>query len=71
MWMHTVDRNGQPNPYPEKVEIILPKNDQGAALFYPMGEYVLAPQSIYVGRNGDLQISPRLTALKAEPKAQG
>lgn len=68
VWMHTVDRNGQPNPYPEKVEIILPKNDQGAALFYPAGEYVLAPQSLYVGRNGDLQISPRLTALKAEPK---
>ena len=71
VWMHTVDRKGNPNPYPEKVEIMLEKNESGAALFYPAGEYVLAPQSVYLSRNGDLAISPRLTALKAEPKPAG
>lgn len=67
VYAHTSDRNGNPNPYPEKVEIILEKNDQGAALYYPIGEYTLAPNSIYVDRSGNLSISPRLVALK--PKA--
>lgn len=67
VWFHTFDRSGKPNPYPEKVEIILEKNEQGAPLFWPPGEYTLAPESIYVNRNGDLAISPRLVALK--PKA--
>ena len=67
VWAHTSDRNGNPNPFPEKVEIILEKNEQGAALFYPIGEYTLAPNSVYVDRSGNLSISPRLVALK--PKA--
>lgn len=67
VWAHTSDRNGNSNPFPEKVEIILEKNEQGAALFYPMGEYTLAPNSVYVDRSGNLSISPRLVALK--PKA--
>lgn len=69
VYVHTYDRKGNPNPYPEKVEILLDRDQSGAALFYPVGEYVLAPASIYVARNGDLDISPRLQALKAEPKA--
>lgn len=64
VWMHTHDRTGKPNPYPEKVEIILEKNEQGAPLFYPAGDYTLAPESVYVNRNGDLSLSPRLVALK-------
>lgn len=64
VWMHTYDRSGKPNPYPEKVEIILEKNEQGAALFYPVGDYTLAPESVYVNRNGDLALSPRLVPLK-------
>lgn len=67
VWAHTSDRKGNPNPFPEKVEIILDKNDQGAALFYPIGEYTLAPNSVYVDRSGNLSISPRLVVLK--PKA--
>lgn len=69
VWMHTFDRAGKPNPYPEKVEIILDKNEQGAALFWPAGDYTLAPESIYVNRNGDLSISPRLLPLKPAPAA--
>ena len=67
VWCHTSDRSGNPNPYPEKVEIILEKNDQGQALFYPVGEYILAASSFYVDRSGNLAIAPRLTPLK--PKA--
>lgn len=63
-WIHTFDRAGKKNPYPEKVEIILDKNEQGAALFYPVGEYSLAPESIYVDRSGSLAIAPRLIPLK-------
>ena len=65
VWFHTFDRNGVKNPYPEKAEIILEKNEQGAALFYPVGEYTLAPQSVYVDRSGNLAIAPRLVPLKA------
>ena len=64
VWVHTSDRKGNPNPYPEKVEVILEKNEQGAALFYPVGEYALSPNSIYVDRNGSLAISPRLVPVK-------
>ena len=65
VWFHSVDRNGVKNPYPEKAEIILEKDAQGAALFYPVGEYTMAPQSFYVDRSGNLAIAPRLVPLKA------
>lgn len=67
VWFHTHDRNGTKNPYPEKSEIILEKNEQGAPLFWPIGEYTLAPSSVYVDRSGNLAIAPRLVPLK--PKA--
>ncbi len=68
VWFHTYDRNGTPNPYPEKCEIILDKASDGAALFYPVGDYTLAPASLYVDRSGNLAISPKLVALKPTPK---
>ena len=64
VWFHTHDRNGQPNPYPEKAEIILEKDKDGAALFFPVGDYTLAPSSVYVDRQGNLAISPKLVPLK-------
>ena len=67
VYVHTYGRDGKKNPYPEKTEIILEKNEQGQALFYPVGEYTFAPSSIYVSRNGDLAISPKLVPLKAKP----
>ncbi|EJE52912.1 Helix-destabilising protein [Acidovorax sp. CF316] len=69
VYFHTHDRTGKPNPYPEKVEIILEKNEQGAALFYPAGEYTLAPESIYVDRTGNLAISAKLNPVKVAPAA--
>lgn len=67
VWFHTYDRQGNKNPYPEKAEIILEKNEQGQALFWPIGEYTLAPSSVYVDRSGNLAIVPRLVSIK--PKA--
>lgn len=69
VYVHTFDRNGKPNPYPEKVEIILEKDDNGAALYHQLGEYTLAPQSLYVDRSGNLAISPRLVKLNPKPQA--
>lgn len=71
VWFHTHDRTGQKNPYPEKSEIILEKDAQGAALFWPVGEYTLAPSSVYVDRSGSLAIAPRLVPLKPKASAQG
>lgn len=71
VWFHTFDRAGNKNPYPEKSEIILEKDSQGAALFWPAGEYTLAPSSLYVDRSGSLAVAPRLIALKPKSAAQG
>jgi hypothetical protein len=35
VWVHTFDKQGTANPYPEKVEIILEKNEQGALVDQP------------------------------------
>jgi len=64
VWLHTFDRAGQKNPFPEKVEIILDKNDQGIPQHYAVGEYQLHPSSIFVGRDGKAGLSPRLVPLK-------
>lgn len=69
VWFHTHDKQGNKNPYPEKSEIILEKDANGAALFWPVGEYTLAPSSLYIDRSGNLAVAPRLVSLK--PKAQG
>lgn len=67
VWFHTFDQNGNPNPFPEKSEVILPKNDQGAALFYPPGDYTIAPQSFYLDREGNPKLNVKLVPLKARP----
>ncbi|MBX9726050.1 MAG: hypothetical protein K2X09_02185 [Rickettsiales bacterium] len=69
VWFHTFDRNGNKNPYPEKSEIILEKAQDGAPLFYPVGEYTLAPQSIYIDRTGNVAVAPRLVPVKQAPRA--
>lgn len=69
IWAHLYDRNGAKNPYPEKTEIILEKDAEGAALFYPIGEYTLGDHSHYIDQNGKWQISPKLVPLKPAPRA--
>lgn len=71
VWFHTYDRTGQKLPYPEKAEIILEKDKDGAALFYPVGEYVLSDTSIYIDRSGNVAVSPRLSPIKPTPKPAG
>ena len=68
VWMHFVGRDGQPDPYPTKIEIILEKDKDGAALFYPAGDYTLAPSSLYPDRSGNLAVSARLVAIKPNLK---
>ena len=68
VWIHTYERGGQPMPYPEKVEIILDKDKDGAALYYAPGEYTLHPSSIYVDRNGGLSVAPKLVAVTPAAK---
>ena len=63
VYAHTYDRNSKPNPYPEKVEIILEKDANGSPMFWPLGEYTLAPESVYVDRSGNMAVSPRLQKL--------
>jgi hypothetical protein len=69
-WMFLTDRDGKPDPYPTKVEVMLPKDKDGAALFYAEGNYQLHPSSVYVDQNGRLALSPRLVALAAPPAKQ-
>ena len=63
VWMFFVSDTGAPLPYPEKVEIVLPKDKDGAARYYPVGEYLLCPSSIQRDRRtGDVTVAPRLIA---------
>ena len=67
VYVHTYGRDGKLNPYPEKTEVILEKAEDGAALFYPVGEYTLDVRSFYVNRNGNLDMSPRLQKIAPKP----
>ena len=61
-WAYTSDINGTPHPHPEKITVSLPRGQDTA---YPPGEYTLHPSSFYVGDFASLQMSPRLTPVKA------
>jgi hypothetical protein len=59
-YAHTLDKDGNPPPYPEKFEIML---DTGAPPYAP-GDYTLSPSALYIDRDGRLACSPRLTPVK-------
>ena len=63
VYLHTVGKDGKTAPFPEKIEIILDKNEQGQPLVYAPGEYLLHPSSVYVGRDGNVAVAPRLAAI--------
>jgi len=64
-YAHTVDKDGVLNDFPEKFEFILEKDQKP----YPRGVYALTAPSIYVGRNGTLELgTPILKPV--EPKAK-
>lgn len=60
VYVHTVDLEGKPSPFPEKAEI---SHDNAADAYQP-GEYQLAPASIYVDRQGRVAIGAKLVPLK-------
>lgn len=67
VYFHTLDKQGNPNPYPEKGEVIVERDPASQiATAYPAGEYVLHPGSLYVNRNGGLEVAPKL----AQPRAR-
>lgn len=64
-YFHTIDKDGVAAPFPQKVEIFAPKDERGNPAAYAPGDYVLAPSSITVGRDGRLAIDPVLMPIKA------
>lgn len=64
VYAHTLDKNGNPLPFPEKVEIILDKDEVGNPKAYAPGAYVLHPASLYVDRNGSFGVAPKLVPSK-------
>lgn len=64
IYCHTMDKQGNPLPFPEKSEVILEKGPDGLPMAYQPGEYQLAPTSLYVDRQGSLAVAPKLIPLK-------
>lgn len=64
-YFHTLGRDGKPNPYPDKGEVILETDDHGNPKVYQPGEYQLHPASLYVGQYGSLEVAPKLAPLSS------
>lgn len=62
---HTVDKEGNQPPYPEKFEVQLEEDQQP----YQPGDYQLHPSSLYIDRDGRLAVSARLAPLKPRASA--
>jgi hypothetical protein len=69
VYVHTVDGQGNTNPFPEKVELVLDKDSSGKVISYPVGEFFMADSSIYVDRSGNLALRPRLMPARPAVKA--
>lgn len=64
-YLYTVNKDGQPGPFPEKFELMLEDNQAP----YAPGEYQLHPSSIYLDRSGRVACSPRLAPVAKRPPA--
>lgn len=65
-YVHTVDRNGKPQRYPERCNIFPPRDNNGTPMPYQPGTYTLAPQTIRVV-NGFLELGfPQLIPVKSK-----
>lgn len=68
VFVHTVDRNGNPMRYPERAFMFPPRDNQGNGIPYKVGKYILSPQSIRVN-NGFIELGfPTLTPLSEVKK---
>ena len=57
VYAHTINKEGVLGDFPDKFELAL---DEGE-LPYHAGQYTLQPSSLYVSRDGKLELRPRLT----------
>lgn len=70
VFVHTVDRNGNPMRYPERAVMFPPRDNQGNSIPYKPGQYVLAPQSIRVN-NGFIELGfPLLLPMSEATKTK-
>lgn len=53
---HVVDRNGNPERYPVKIILMIPKDQSGNAMPYQLGEYSIHPTSFRVNQYGQLEL---------------
>lgn len=64
-YLHTIDRDGVVAPFPEKLEFIAERDEQGNPVAFQKGDYTLHPSSVYIDRNGRLAASLRLAPIPA------
>ena len=63
-YAHTYAKDGTPNPFPEKIEIICELDEHSKLpVTYPAGEYQMHPASLHMGQYG-LEVTPKLVPLK-------
>ena len=65
VYAHTMSPEGVMADFPDKFELAL---DDGQNPF-PRGVYTLAPSSVFVSRDGKLDIRPRLVPIPAKAAA--
>lgn len=61
VYLHTVDQDGKEGPFPEKLETIAERDEQGHPRAFARGVYTLHPSAVYVDRDGRLAAGLRLT----------
>lgn len=61
VYYHLFDRDGKPEPHPVKGKITLWNGDDALKV----GTYILAPQSIRMGRFGQPELAPKLVPATA------
>lgn len=54
-YVHTTDRNGKPNRYPEQISVFPPMDNAGNHVAFKKGQYHIAPQTFRVN-NGFLEL---------------
>lgn len=60
-----LDRDGNPQPYPQRVRLTL---DDGA-FPYPVGNYTLAPESLFADRYDQISIRAKLRPMAPAARA--
>lgn len=64
-YFHCYGRDGKPNAFPDKCEVIVDSADKA----YAPGDYQLHPASVYVDRNGRPAMAPRLVPVTVKSSA--